>query len=74
MGQYAERFAENDIDLSVLRFLTDEDLDKIGVSLGHRRKMLAAIAELVGTAPAMMRRASLHGPNPRDTANAVSSQ
>ena len=27
-------------------YLTDTDLEKIGVSLGHRRKILAAIAEL----------------------------
>jgi class 3 adenylate cyclase/predicted ATPase len=32
----------------VLRYLTDTDLEKIGVSLGHRRKILAAIAELPG--------------------------
>jgi class 3 adenylate cyclase len=48
LGQYAQRFAENDIDVSVLRHLTDADLEKIGVSLGHRRKILAAIAELQG--------------------------
>jgi SAM domain (Sterile alpha motif) len=48
LGQYAQRFAENDIDVSVLRHLTDADLEKIGVSLGHRRKILAAIAELHG--------------------------
>ncbi|WP_249144447.1 AAA family ATPase [Bradyrhizobium lablabi] len=48
LGQYARRFAENDIDPSVLRDLTDHDLEKIGVSLGHRRKLLRAIAELNG--------------------------
>ena len=47
LGQYAQRFAENDIDFEILRDLTDQDLEKIGVrSLGHRRKMLHAIAEL----------------------------
>jgi class 3 adenylate cyclase/predicted ATPase len=45
MPEYAERFSENDIDVSVLRHLTDQDLKELGVSLGHRRKMLAAIAE-----------------------------
>src|SRR5215472_8474575 len=50
LGQYAQRFAENDIDVSVLPHLTDADLEKIGVSLGHRRKILAAIADLVGAA------------------------
>jgi class 3 adenylate cyclase len=52
MSEYAERFAENGIDISVLRHLTDQDLKDIGVLLGHRRKLLAAIAELSGTAPA----------------------
>jgi class 3 adenylate cyclase len=47
LGQYAQRFAENDIEFTILRDLTDEDLEKIGVtSLGHRRKLLRAIAEL----------------------------
>ena len=46
MSEYAQRFAENEIDIAVLRHLTDQDLKEIGVSLGHRRKMLAAIAEL----------------------------
>jgi hypothetical protein len=46
LPEYAQRFAENGIDASVLRYLTDQDLEKIGVLLGHRRKMLAAIAEL----------------------------
>ena len=42
MSEYAQRFTENDIDVSVLRHLTDQDLKELGVSLGHRRKMLAA--------------------------------
>ena len=46
MGGYAHRFAENAIDLSVLRDLTEQDLKELGVLLGHRRKMLRAIAEL----------------------------
>ena len=46
LGQYALRFAENGIDLGVLPELTDEDFDRLGVLLGHRRKMLRVIAEL----------------------------
>ena len=45
MSEYAQRFAENDIDVPVLRHLTDQDLKDLGMSLGHRRKLLAAIAE-----------------------------
>ena len=52
MSEYAERFADNKIDASVLPYLTDQDLKDIDVPLGHRRKMLAAIAELsVATQP-----------------------
>jgi class 3 adenylate cyclase len=47
LGQYATLFAENDIGFIILADRTDQDLEKIGVaSLGHRRKILRAIAEL----------------------------
>jgi hypothetical protein len=52
MSEYAQRFAENDIDSSILPHLTDQDLKELGISLGHRRKMLAVIGELTGAAPA----------------------
>jgi class 3 adenylate cyclase len=48
LGEYAQRFAENRIDASVLRDLTDQDLKKIGIPLGHRKKMLRAIAQIGG--------------------------
>jgi class 3 adenylate cyclase/tetratricopeptide (TPR) repeat protein len=51
MPQYARCFAENDVDCSVLPYLTDQDLKELGVSLGHRRKMLAAIAQLADPVP-----------------------
>ena len=40
LGQYAQRFAENDISFSVLPDLTDQHLKEIGVSLGHRLQLL----------------------------------
>jgi hypothetical protein len=46
MSEYAQRFAENYIDASVLPDLTDQDLEKMGVPLGHRKKMLRVIAEI----------------------------
>jgi class 3 adenylate cyclase/tetratricopeptide (TPR) repeat protein len=52
MSEYAARFAENDIDIDVLSELTDQDLEKLGVSLGHRRKMLRAIRDLGGASVA----------------------
>jgi class 3 adenylate cyclase len=47
LGQYAQRFAENDITLALLPHLTDQDLKELGIaSLGHRRQLLLAIAEI----------------------------
>jgi class 3 adenylate cyclase len=47
LGQYKPAFRENDIDAEVLTDLTAEDLIGLGVaSIGHRRKLLAAIAAL----------------------------
>jgi len=65
MSEYALRFAENRIDLSVLPDLTDQDLEKLGVVLGDRRKMLRAIASLEGfaeTTPVAVARASTDVP------------
>ena len=45
-GKYAELFAENDIGLDVLPDLTDADLETLGVSLGDRRRILKAAANL----------------------------
>ena len=53
LAQYAEMFRANDIDGEMLGRLTNDDLKDIGVaSFGHRKKLLAAIAELAGAVPA----------------------
>jgi class 3 adenylate cyclase len=53
LEQYETLFRENDIDAEVLGDLTDGDLEKIGVSLGHRKRLLkAAVAFAAGPAPA----------------------
>ena len=49
MSEYAERFAENRIDLSVLPDLTDQHLEKLGVALGDRLRILRAIREFSAT-------------------------
>jgi hypothetical protein len=47
LGEYAQRFAEDGINLSVLQDQTDQDLREVGVLLGHRRKILRAIRDPV---------------------------
>src|SRR6476646_5058741 len=68
MPEYGERFAENDIDASVLPHLTDQSLKEIGVSLGHRLKILAAIRELGGPTPAPPQPTTPTETKPQDTA------
>ena len=46
LERYGTVFAENDVDLDALRLLTDAELEKLGVSLGHRKKLLRAIEGL----------------------------
>ena len=60
MSEYAELFAANRIDCAVLPDLTDYDLEKLGVVLGDRRKILRAIRAL-GEA--------IETPQPRDAAD-----
>ena len=49
LSQYAEAFERNDVAPDLLQALTDQDLRELGVqSLGHRKMLLKAIAELNG--------------------------
>jgi hypothetical protein len=52
LEQYEQAFRENDVDAEVLPELTAEDLIGLGVtSIGHRRKLLTAIAALCAKPP-----------------------
>ncbi len=52
LGQYAENFATNDIDAETITTLDRDDLKELGIaSLGHRKRLLAAIEALRGDAP-----------------------
>ena len=46
LGQYETVIREHEIDAGVLRDLVEADLEKIGVPLGHRKRLLRAIAAL----------------------------
>ena len=46
LGQYETTFRESEIDAEVLPDLTDGDLSQLGVPLGHRKRLLKAIAAL----------------------------
>jgi hypothetical protein len=44
LQQYAATFRANGIDAEVLPELTEADLEKLGIVLGHRKRLLKAIA------------------------------
>src|ERR1700751_3747675 len=46
LDQYAQTFAENDIEYAVLPELTENDLENLGIAVGHRKKLLKAIEAL----------------------------
>ena len=52
LEQYEQAFRDNAIDGEVLPDLTDADLAALGVLLGHRKKLLKAIAALQAPATA----------------------
>ena len=71
LGQYEAAFRDNEIDDTVLRNLTAEDLKDLGVSIvGHRRKLLDAIAGL-HTGQTMTASQPVSGPAPPSTAVAT---
>lgn len=43
LEQYGPAFESNDIDMQVLPTLTDADLQELGVTLGHRKRMRLAL-------------------------------
>jgi class 3 adenylate cyclase/tetratricopeptide (TPR) repeat protein len=51
LEQLAETFEANDIDIDILSELTDGDLEKLGVSIGNRRRLLKAISEGTAKSP-----------------------
>ena len=70
LGQYEAAFRENEVDADVLSDLTELDLEKLGLPLGHRKRLLKAIANLTAgvdlagpSSPARLR-ASQETPRP----------
>ena len=52
LERYAAVFGENDIDFSNARTLSEADLRELGLTLGHRKNFLAALAALEASIPA----------------------
>src|SRR6476661_7838984 len=51
LGQYESAFIENAVDFDVLPELTEDDLEKLGIPLGDRKRLIKAIKALAGGSP-----------------------
>ena len=51
LGQYERTFVEHAIDLDVLPELTDDDLEKLGMPLGDRKRLIRAIRAMAASSP-----------------------
>src|SRR5215469_12988590 len=51
LGQYEALFRASEIDADILPELTEVDLEKLGVPLGHRKRLLRAISGLTAAEP-----------------------
>jgi class 3 adenylate cyclase/tetratricopeptide (TPR) repeat protein len=68
LRQYAQTFVKNGVDSRALRYLTEQDLQDLGVLLGHRRILMAAIAKLAGQNAGVASDAGEPGASIRDEA------
>ena len=64
LGQYEAVFRDNAIDADVVADLSDGDLEKLGLPLGDRKRLLKAIAGLVGLRSAATKSEPAHGHPP----------
>jgi class 3 adenylate cyclase len=67
LGQYEALFRASEIDADILPELTDVDLEKLGVPLGHRKRLLRAISQLTAAEAPAAPSASA-GAKPQDAA------
>jgi class 3 adenylate cyclase/tetratricopeptide (TPR) repeat protein len=68
MAEYTDRFAEERVEIDVLSELTDQDLERLGIPLGHRRRILKAIRELDQRPPATPQVPTVDSPTLQDSA------
>ena len=65
LEKYSAVLASHDIDLAVVPDLTEQDLEQLGLSLGHRRKFLTAAAKFrAETASSPVASAQVQPPGP----------
>ena len=74
LGQYEANFRDNKIDVDVLADLTDGDLEKLGLPLGDRKRLLKAIPDLVGLQSATRISEAVRTRTPSAAAQSISAE
>src|SRR4029077_5038907 len=67
LEKYGEVLADHDVDLNVVSDLSDQDLQELGLSLGHRRKFMAAAAKLRSVPSSQQDTAAQRAPASQDS-------
>ena len=62
LGKYEPAFVENAIDFDVLPELTEGDLEKLGMTLGDRKRFIKAVKAMGGDSPGAPARSEVDGP------------
>src|SRR5260370_25178350 len=65
LKQLGPRLAAQDIDLAALKYLTEDDLKELGLTIGLRRRLLHPIQEGLRRPPAELLPPGRGGPTPR---------
>jgi class 3 adenylate cyclase/predicted ATPase len=74
LGQYESAFIENAIDTDVLLELTEGDLEKLGIRLGDRKRLIKAIKAMAGGSPSALITSEVGGNAPGDYSPMVAAE
>ena len=74
LGQYESAFIENAIDTDVLPELTEGDLEKLGIPLGDRKRLIKAIKATAGTSTSALIRGEVGENAPSDSSPVVAAE
>ena len=74
LGQYESAFIENAIDTDVLPELTEGDLEKLGIPLGDRKRLIKAIKATAGASTSALIRGEVDENAPSDSSPVVAAE
>ena len=74
LGRYEPAFIENAVDTDVLPELTESDLEKLGIPLGDRKRLIRAIRTMTGGPPSALITSEVGENAPSDSSPVVAAE